>query len=287
MKKYIKLLRIKQYVKNGFLFLPIFFSARLFNLNIFIEVLIGAIIFSIASSSIYILNDIKDINEDKIHPQKSKRPIASGLISIKNAKIISLILFLSAIFGAFILNQDFGIIIIAYLLLNLLYSFKLKHIAIVDISIIAIGFVLRVLAGAQLANVIASQYLILMTYLISLFIALAKRYDDILLKEHGQCTRKNIDGYNKDFVLTSMSIIAAVNIVTYILYTLSEDITTQFNSSYVYLTSFFVITGILRYLQITFVNQESVSPTNILFKDKFIIFTILLWLISFGIIIYI
>ncbi len=286
MIKYLKLLRVKQYVKNLFLFLPLFFSANLLELNLLLKVALGAIIFSLASSSIYILNDIKDVNEDRCHPQKCKRPIASGEVSIPSAIFIAVCLLITSLFAAFILNKNFAVCILTYLLLNFLYSARLKHIAIVDIIIISCGFVIRVIAGGILVNIIPSQYLILLTFLISIFIALAKRYDDVLLDSKGLQTRKNIDGYNKEFILAAIAITAAINIVTYILYTLSDEIISQFNSQYVYLTSIFVVTGFLRYLQLTFVENDSCSPTNILYKDKFILTTLALWFISFVIIIY-
>lgn len=286
MIKYLKLLRVKQYVKNLFLFLPLFFSANLLELNLLLKVALGALIFSLASSSIYILNDIKDVNEDRCHPQKCKRPIASGEVSIPSAIFIAVCLLVTSLFAAFILNKLFAVCILTYLLLNFLYSARLKHIAIVDIIIISCGFVIRVIAGGILVNIIPSQYLILLTFLISIFIALAKRYDDVLLDSKGLQTRKNIDGYNKEFILAAIAITAAINIVTYILYTLSDEIISQFNSQYIYLTSIFVVTGFLRYLQLTFVENDSCSPTNILYKDKFILTTLALWFISFVIIIY-
>lgn len=286
MIKYLKLLRVKQYVKNLFLFLPLFFSANLFQTHLLLKVSLGALIFSLASSSIYILNDIKDVNEDRCHPVKCKRPIASGEVSISSAICIAIGLLITSLFTSFILNKFFAVCILTYLVLNFLYSAKLKHIAIVDIIIISCGFVIRVIAGGMLVHIMPSQYLILMTFLISLFIALAKRYDDVLLDYKGLQTRKNIDGYNKEFILTAIAITAAVNIVTYILYTLSDEVLKQFNSEYVYFTSIFVITGFLRYLQITFVNKDSCSPTNVLYKDKFIVVTILLWITSFVSIIY-
>lgn len=287
MIKYLKLLRVKQHVKNLFLFLPLFFSANLLELNLLLKVALGALIFSLASSSIYILNDIKDVNEDRCHPQKCKRPIASGEVSISAAIFIAAGLLIISLGTAFILNKFFAVCILAYLIMNFLYSAKLKHIAIVDIIIISCGFVIRVIAGGILANIMPSQYLILLTFLISIFIALAKRYDDVLLDSKGLQTRKNIDGYNKEFILAAIAITAAINIVTYILYTLSDEIISQFNSQYVYLTSIFVITGFLRYLQLTFVENDSCSPTNILYKDKFILTTLALWIISFVIIIYV
>lgn len=283
---YIKLLRVKQYVKNVFLFLPLFFSASISQYCSLLKVALAALIFSLASSSIYILNDIKDVNEDKLHPEKCNRPIASGAITIKTSSIIAVLLVTLSLTASFFLNKLFAVCILTYLVLNVLYTIRLKHITIIDIIIISIGFVIRVIAGGVVADIIPSQYLILMTFLISLFIALAKRYDDVLLESKGLKTRKNIDGYNKEFILAAIAITAAVNIVTYILYTLSEEIIKQFNSEYVYFTSLFVIIGFLRYLQLTFVDKNSYSPTNVLYKDKFILITVLLWILSFATIIY-
>lgn len=286
MIKYIKLLRVKQYVKNLFMFLPLIFGMQIFNLKAFANVTVGAILFSFACSVIYILNDIKDIEEDKNHPKKSKRPIASGQISIKNAILTALVLFIFSLCGSFMLNLKFGFCVAIYLIMNLLYTYKLKYLPIIDILIISFGFLIRVIAGSFLSNVIPSEYLILMTFLISLFIAFAKRYDDVLLAANGKSTRKNIYGYNKEFIIISMAVIASINIVSYILYTLSDITTEQFGSHYLYLSTIFVVAGFLRYFQITFVGQTSGSPTEILCSDKFIITTIILWLGFFLVNIY-
>lgn len=286
MIKYIKLLRVKQYVKNLFMFLPLIFGMHIFNLKALTNVTVGAILFSFACSVIYILNDIKDIEEDKNHPKKSKRPIASGQISIKNAILTALVLFIFSLCGSFMLNLKFGFCVLIYLIMNLLYTYKLKYLPIIDILIISFGFLIRVIAGSFLSNVIPSEYLILMTFLISLFIAFAKRYDDVLLTANGKSTRKNIYGYNKEFIIISMAVIASINIVSYILYTLSDITIEQFGSHYLYLSTIFVVAGFLRYFQITFVGQTSGSPTEILYNDKFIITTIILWLGFFLINIY-
>ena len=286
MIKYIKLLRVKQYVKNLFIFLPLIFGMQIFNLKAFTNVTVGAILFSFACSVIYILNDIKDIEEDKNHPKKSKRPIASGQISVKNAILTALVLFIFSLCGSFMLNLKFGFCVVIYLIMNLLYTYKLKYLPIIDILIISFGFLIRVIAGSFLANVIPSEYLILMTFLISLFIAFAKRYDDVLLAANGKSTRKNIYGYNKEFIIISMAVIASINIVSYILYTLSDITIEQFGSHYLYLSTVFVVAGFLRYFQITFVGQTSGSPTEILCSDKFIITTIILWLGFFLVNIY-
>jgi 4-hydroxybenzoate polyprenyltransferase len=168
-----------------------------------------------------------------------------------------------------------------YFLLNLAYSVRLKHIPIVDIFFIATGFVLRVFAGAFATNIPPSMWIIIMTFLLALFMALAKRRDDVLLTSQGRATRKNIDGYNLEFVNAAMSVMSAVIIGSYIQYTVSEEVVQRLGTHYLYLTSVFVILGIMRYMQITFVQGASGSPTTIFLKDRFLQLTILLWLLSF------
>lgn len=187
----------------------------------------------------------------------------------------------TSLFLSFIFNIElFGVLLI-YFFLNILYSIKLKHISILDIFIIATGFVLRLFAGSVVTDVELSMWIILLTFLLAIFLALAKRRDDVLLSLGGQETRKNIDGYNLEFVNASMVLMAGVVILSYIMYTISPEVTQRLNSNYLYLTSFFVILGVLRYMQITFVEQDSASPTKILIKDRFLKVTIILWLISF------
>jgi len=282
----LKLMRTKQYVKNLFMFLPLFFSLNLFNFGLFFKTFLGFILFSITASSIYILNDINDINEDKNHPDKKERPIASGKISLSKAKLIMIFLLLVGLTGSFLLNLNFFFILIFYFLMNIAYSLKLKHIAIVDIFIIATGFVLRVFAGGVIGEITCSKWIILMTFLLALFIGLAKRRNDILLAVKGLTIRKNIDGYNLDFINSSIIIMGAITIVAYIQYTVSKEVINQFGTDYIYLTTFFVLLGFLRYLQITLVENNSGSPSELLVKDKFLIFSILGWMLSFLFIVY-
>jgi 4-hydroxybenzoate polyprenyltransferase len=169
--------------------------------------------------------------------------------------------------------------------MNILYSLKLKHISIIDIFIIATGFVLRLFAGSVVTDIKLSMWIVIMTFLLAIFLALAKRRDDIILSSQGKDTRKNIDGYNLEFVNASMVLMAGVVVVSYILYTVSDNVIHRLGTDHLYLTSFFVILGILRYMQITFVEEDSGSPTAIVLKDKFMQFTIILWLLSFIVII--
>jgi 4-hydroxybenzoate polyprenyltransferase len=184
-------------------------------------------------------------------------------------------------------SYQFLFILGIYFFMNLAYSFGLKNIAILDILILATGFVLRVKGGAIIAQVDTSAWLIIMTFLLSLFMAIAKRRDDLVLKgATGTEMRKSMSGYNLDFLDTMMGLFSAIIIVAYINYTVSEATIIRLGTYRLYYTSLFVIAGVMRYLQITFVQKKSGSPTDILFRDFFIQVTIALWIISFFVILY-
>lgn len=285
--KWLKLLRVHQYFKNLFVFSPLFFVGGFTNIDLLLKAFVGFIVFSMASSGVYILNDIKDIEEDKHHPVKSKRPIASGQIKVKTAVVILIILLVLSLIISYLINLDLFILLIGYVILNILYSFKLKHISIIDITIIAIGFLIRVVAGAIITDVKLTIWIILVTFLLALFLALAKRRDDVLLySSSGKKTRLNIDGYNLEFINSSMTIMASVTVVSYIFYTISPEAQEKFHSNCLFITALFVIVGIMRYLQITLVENKSGSPTEVLLKDKFLQVTILAWILTFIFIIY-
>lgn len=284
-KMYGEFLRVKQYIKNLLIFAPIFFSFSFLEYDKVLNGLIAFILFSIASSSIYILNDIYDISEDQLHPEKRNRPIASRKIKKTTAFIISILLMLLALLISFLFNQKVFYVLFAYIVANILYSVRLKHIPILDIFIIALGFVLRVLVGGYATGIKTSMWLIVMSFLVALFFAIAKRRDDIVLGESGLQTRKNISGYNLEFINAGLVMMGGVIIVSYILYTISDNIVTRFGTENIYITSFFVIAGILRYMQITFVDGKSGNPTNIFFHDRFLQSMIFLWLLSFIIIV--
>lgn len=280
----IILLRPHQYIKNLFIFAPILFSFH-FVLNDVFNTLIVFILFSLLASSIYVLNDYMDIEEDKEHPKKRFRPLASGKVSKNIAKMLIITLSGISLITSFLFNIHLFIVLCIYFILNIAYSLKLKHITIVDIFIIATGFVLRLFAGASVIEIPLSMWIIIMTFLLALFLAIAKRRDDVLLSLEGKETRKNIDGYNLEFVNAVMVFMSGVIVVAYILYTVSWDVIKRLNTEHLYLTSFFVILGIMRYMQITFVEENSGSPTKIVLKDKFLQITILFWLLSFYLIV--
>jgi decaprenyl-phosphate phosphoribosyltransferase len=287
MLDYIKLIRPKDWAKNLFMFVPVFFAELLFNLDTVLSVLAGFGCFSLVASSIYIINDYRDIEDDKKHPVKCTRPLASGKISGTMAIVICVVLLAIGLGGAWLIRDKFAFVLGIYFLLNLGYSFGLKHIPILDIIIIAIGFVLRVKAGAVIARIGLSEWLTIMVFLLALFMAIAKRRDDVLIKlSTGGDMRKAVKGYNLDFINAALSLICAVIIVSYFMYTMSPEITNRLQTYRLYYTCLFVLAGIFRYLQLIFVQQDSQSPTKILYKDRFIQLSIVLWAISFYIILY-
>jgi decaprenyl-phosphate phosphoribosyltransferase len=285
---YICLARPHQYVKNTFILLPLFFGYKLSDLNAVLKTGYAILVFSLAASAVYILNDIQDIKEDREHPKKRDRPLASGVLTRLNAIVFFLfVLGIALSIGIVMLPIEFIHILIAYLVLNLCYSFYLKHIAIIDVVCIAIGFVFRVMAGGIVAGVSVSHWIVIMTFLLAMFLALGKRRDDLLLFGRGYRGRKSLDGYNLRFVSFSMVMMTSVVVVSYILYCVSPEVIEKHGTSNLYFTSLWVILGVLRYMQITFVDEKSGSPTMILLRERFMWIVILGWLLTFYWLIYV
>jgi decaprenyl-phosphate phosphoribosyltransferase len=292
MRDHIKLLRPKDWAKNLFLFIPSFFAGKLFDPESFKEQFIlligGFFAFSFLASSIYIINDYRDIEDDRKHPVKRNRPLASGKVKKPVGLIVSVILLVIGFTLSYLLDASLKFLFITgiYYVVNLAYSFGVKNWSIVDILVLATGFVLRVKGGAVLGNIHTTEWLIIMTFLLALFMAIAKRRDDVMLKVNtGTEVRKAIKGYSLEFLNTLLGLFCAILIVSYINYTVSGALYQQFGHR-LYYTSLFVIAGVMRYLQITFVQNKAGSPTEILYKDRFIQLTIVLWIASFYFILY-
>ena len=283
----LRLMRPDQYVKNLFIFLPLFFALQITDTTLLINASIAFIAFSISASAVYTFNDYHDIEEDRQHPKKKKRPLASGAISKPQAVVIMSVLFVLALVLITSISMQASYILLTYVVMNIAYSSYLKRVPIVDVSTIAIGFVLRLFVGASVTGIHLSKWIVIMTFLLALFMALAKRRDDVLIfLDTGKKMRKVISGYNLVFLDGAMMIMSAVVIVSYVNYTTSTALVERAGSEYLYLTAFFVIIGILRYMKITFVNKQSGSPTKILLKDLFMQLILLGWIISFAWIIY-
>lgn len=283
----IKLMRPHQYIKNLFIFLPLFFALKITDTSLLSNAFIAFIAFSLTASAIYTLNDYHDIDEDRQHPKKKNRPLASGAISKIQAIIIMSILFISGFTLMTSLSLEATIILTTYVVMNIAYSFYLKHVAILDVVIIAIGFVLRLFVGSAVTDIPLSMWIVIMTFLLALFMALAKRRDDVLIYlDTGKKMRKVIDGYNLQFLDTAMAIMASVVIVAYTIYTTSSEVVARVHSQYLYLTALFVVLGIMRYLQVAFVMKDSGSPTRIVLKDRFMQLTLIGWVLTFIWILY-
>jgi len=290
-KAVIQLLRPQQWIKNGFVFLPLFFNGQLRDINGISACLITFVSFSLAASSIYCFNDIHDREADRQHPEKRQRPVASGAISISTAYTVMLICLILFVLSLFLFDDNvrYGVLgfVGSYYLLNLAYTILLKRLPIVDVTMIAIGFVLRIFAGGYATNTPITEWIVIMTFLLALFLAFAKRRGDaVIFQNTGIKLRANAGNYSVNFVNQIMTVIAAIIIVAYIMYTISPEVTTRFHCRYVYVTAVFVLAGIIRYLQIAFVDSQDRDPTKILLRDRFIQICISGWLITFLVIIY-
>lgn len=287
MRSVIQLIRVRHWVKNLFLFIPSFFAGHLFKTEELLMVGVGAFAFSLVASGVYVINDYRDRFVDRLHPTKKLRPIASGQIGTASAWFLIVILVSAGLLIAARLEMVFFYLLVSYFIMNLGYSFGLKNIPIVDLFIVSLGFLLRVYSGGVIADLPITHWLSIMILLLALFLIIAKRRDDILINAKNGCViRKSTQAYNLDFINSCITLLSAVVIVAYIMYTVSPEVTERFSSDYLFITTIFVIAGIMRYLQIVFVENKSGSPTRIFIKDKFILATIAGWILSFYLIIY-
>ena len=290
MKKTLLLIRPQQWIKNGFVLIPMFFGGRLLNADDAIASVVTFFAFSCAASAIYCFNDIVDVDADRRHPVKCRRPIASGAVSVPTAYALMAVLVLLSALLLFFLPQRAGEtagIVAFYFLLNMAYCLWLKRHAIIDVCTVAFGFVLRILAGGMACEVAVSNWLVLMTFLLALFLSFAKRRDDVLrMNETGEPPRRNTIRYNLTFVNQAITVTGTVTLVCYIMYTVSPEVVSRFHAPYLYLTSIFVLVGLLRYMQLTVVDEVSGDPTKILLRDRFTQAIVVAWIMSFLLIIY-
>jgi decaprenyl-phosphate phosphoribosyltransferase len=284
---YLKLLRPKDWAKNLFLFIPLFFGRTLFELDKIIAVSYGFLAFSCIASSIYIINDYRDREDDRKHPIKCKRPLAAGTVSPQAALVICGFLILAGFGLAWWLREKFFFVLGVYFLINLAYSLGLKSVPILDIMLLAIGFVLRIKAGSVLSFTPLSEWIVIMVFLLAVFMAIGKRRDDVLLKlSSGADMRKSIKGYNLELLNILLALVCAVIVVAYFMYTMAPETELRMGTDRLYYTCIFVLAGIMRYLQIIYVSADSGSPTKILYKDRFIQVTLLLWIASYILLLY-
>lgn len=290
MKHILKLTRPYQWVKNAFVFMPLFFGGALTNTQALIGAVIAFFAFSFIASSIYCYNDIIDVEADRKHSEKCKRPIASGAVSVPMGYFIMVAMVGLSAFMVFLLKDkwaELGGVIAFYFIMEIAYCRIFKRYAIIDVFILSLGFVLRILAGSASTGIVASHWLVLMTFLLSLLLSFAKRRDDVVkMIKTGEAPRHNTDRYNMTFINQSITITAAITVVCYIMYTLSPEVMSRSNSHYVYLTTILVLLGLMRYLQRTLVDEKSGDPTKLLYTDHFLQLVIALWFASYLFILY-
>ena len=281
----LALMRPHQWIKNTFVAAPLFFSPPAVSLHAASMIAAGVVSFCLLASAVYIFNDYKDRVADRQHPSKRYRPLAAGTVSTTQAAGLFVVLFLSGFVLAAFLEPIFLSFAATYVTINLAYSLGLKRVAIIDVLIISALFILRVYAGAVLIGLIPSPWMIVCVGLLALFIALAKRRDDLeigLDNSH----RVSLEGYTKEFLDTATAIVLGALLIAYLIYTTGDYAKQKFETEWLYLTTPFVIAGVLRYLQITLVERRSGAPTRLVLKDRFLKVTILGWLMTFGILIY-
>lgn len=291
-KNILRLTRPKQWIKNFFVFIPMFFGGELFNINSIELVTLTFFAYSFVASSIYCYNDIVDVDADRNHPVKCHRPIASGTLSIRMGYTLMIAMFVLGIGVALLLPPEVMsnvmAVIVFYYVLNLAYCSKLKQYAILDVCIVAFGFVLRILAGGFACELPLSNWIVIMTFLLTLFMSFAKRRDDVLrMNETGEAPRKNTVRYNLTFINQAITITASVTLVCYIMYCVSPEVVERFQTPYLYLTFVFVLIGLLRYIQIAVVDQKSGDPTKIILRDHFSQVIVVAWLLTFLFMIYV
>jgi 4-hydroxybenzoate polyprenyltransferase len=277
----LKSMRPAQWVKNGFVLAAPLFSLRLFQGPDFVRSIEAMGLFCLLSGSIYIWNDIVDRHRDRAHPEKRSRPIASGELNVIGAGIAAAILGGASVVAGFLLHSLFGWICLAYLANNLLYSHLLKRMVILDVISIAIGFVLRAMAGGEAIQVSISTWLVLCTFLVALFLGFSKRrHEMVLLQSTASQHRKSLEQYSLPFLDMMIAIVTASTILSYSLYTVSAETVMKFGTDNLIFTTLFVIYGIFRYLYLVYCREEGGNPTRILFNDRPLQVTILAWLAS-------
>jgi len=285
---FIKLIRPRQWIKNFFCFAPILFAGQLLNQELFTKNIIAFFAFCGVSSCVYIINDIIDKEADKVHKKKRFRPIASGEVSVKQAFILLIAVIVVTIFITSFTNLYFIITVSIYFLINILYSVKVKHIVILDVFFISLGFMLRVIGGGAAIQVSLSSWMILTAIFISLFLAISKRRAELsqIEQENLDLQRKVLNYYGIDFTNQMNTIAATGTIICYALYTVSEKAVSTFHTENLIYTTPFVIYGIFRYLYLIHKKNLGESPTQIVTKDIPIMLNTLAWLIVSIFIIY-
>jgi len=286
--KYILIsMRPKQWVKNLFVFAGLIFSKNLMDPHLFMKVTFGFALFSLMASSMYLFNDIRDIGNDRNHRDKHRRPIAAGKLKTSTAYMVSAMLVVVSLICGFWLDSKFFAILAIYGIVNVLYSIRLKQMVIVDIMIIAFGFVLRVIAGTVLAGVSASDWLIICTMTISLFLGFSKRRQELVFAEKNPSDQRLVlENYSLPFLDQMIAVVTGCTVISYALYTVSSETIARFGTRNLVFTIPFVLYGIFRYLYLVYHRVSGESPTEMMMKDTPSVVNVVLWFIVVIIVVY-
>ncbi len=291
MKDIIRLIRPYQWVKNSFVFLPVFFGGVIDRTESLTGSIVAFLSFCFMASAVYCYNDILDVEADRRHSEKCHRPIASGAISVAGGYAIMGVMLLLSVLAVLAAGERavrLGTVMAVYLVLEIFYCRLLKRFAVVDVCVLSFGFVLRILAGSAATGVVASHWLVMMTFLLALLLSFAKRRDDVLkMMATGEAPRHNTKRYNMTFVNQAITVTASVTLVCYLMYTISPEVTSRTNFQYGYLTTILVLLGLLRYMQLTSVDNKSGDPTKLLYSDRFLQAVIVMWLLAYVLMIYV
>jgi len=285
LRDYLRLCRPHQWTKNAFVAAALFFTPEAMTLANASRVALGILAFSLVASAAYVVNDLVDRAADRQHPTKRHRPLASGAARPEPALLLAAALLAAGAAIGLWLGLPFLCWLVGYLALTLSYSLALKRLSIVDVMAIAVGFVLRLEAGAAVIGAVPSVWILLCTFLLALFLAIAKRRDDIvglLTIEH----RRSLAGYTKAFLDIAMAVVLAALMVFYALYTTDTAVMTRLGSDRLYLSVPIVLTGCLRYLQMALVEERSGAPTELFWRDPFLLISVALWAALMALLIY-
>lgn len=281
-------MRPQEWAKNLLVFTGVIFSKSLTDLNNLGISLLGFLIFCVASSGVYIFNDLCDLKRDREHPVKRNRPLASGALNINLARFAMVVLFATATIGSLALSRGFALVIAVYLITCLAYSLKLKDIVILDVIVIANGFVLRAVSGAILIGVDVSEWLVLCTSMVALLVGFGKRRHELaLLEGTAENHRRSLSDYSLQFLDSIMAICAGAALITYALYTRSEETVARVGSHGMLITIPFVVYGIFRYLFLIHRRKAGGDPVQILLRDRPTLLNLVLWILTAGLVIYV
>lgn len=283
---YLKLIRITNWLKNIFVFVPLVFSKHLLDYNYFVEAVLAFITFSFAASLVYIFNDIIDLEKDKIHPVKKGRPLASNAITKIEAYITIIVLLFAVVLLSISIWNEFVIVIFLYLLINIFYSLYFKNIVIVDVFCISAGFMLRVIGGALIISVYISKWLILTTLFLSLFLAIMKRRVEFVSYQKIVDQREVLSQYALSFIDQMVAITASGVVISYALYTVASRTVLEFHTERLIYTTIFVLFGIFRYMYLVYKENKGENVAEILLTDLPMILNLLLYIITTFVIIY-